>query len=308
MKTSNKENKLVSAVVYLYNNEKIIESFLTKIATELDSKFESFEIIVVNDFCTDNAIQKIKECSVLKEYKISIVKMSFHQGVEIAMTAGVDLSIGDFVYEFDDLNIDYDINLIFESFQLLISGYDIVSVSPTKSNSFVSSVFYKIYNYFTISGYKISSDRFRILSRRSINRAYSITKSIPYRKALYANSGLKINAIKYHPNPIKLKSNNLFRNKTAINSLIIYTNLAFRISIGITLLLLLFTLGTVFYTVMVYFSDKKPIEGWTTLMVLISASFSGLFFLIAIVIKYLSLLVELVHTKKIYLFENVEPI
>lgn len=308
MKTSNKENKLISAVVYLYNSEEIIESFLTKIATELDTKFESFEIIVVNDFCTDNSIQKIKESSVLKEYKISIVKMSFHQGVEIAMTAGVDLSIGDFVYEFDDLNIDYDLKLIFNSYQLLISGYDIVSVSPTKSNSFLSSVFYKIYNYFTTSGYKISSDRFRILSRRSINRAYSITKSIPYRKALYANSGLKISAIKYHPNPIKLKSNNLFRNKTAINSLIIYTNLAFRISIGITLILFLFTLGTVFYTIMVYFSDKKPIEGWTTLMILISASFSGLFFLIAIVIKYLSLLVELAHTKKVYLFENVETI
>ncbi len=303
-----KENKLISAVIYLHNNEEIIVSFITKIASELESKFENFEIIIVNDFCTDNSIQKIKECEILKNFQISIIKMSFHQGIEVSMTAGVDLSIGDFVYEFDDLNIDYDLSLIFESYQLLISGFDIVSISPLKSNSTSSSVFYKIYNYFTTSGYKISSDRFRILSRRSINRAYSITKSIPYRKALYANSGLKINSIKYAPNPLKLKNTNLFRNKIAINALIIYTNIAFRISIGITLLLLLFTLGTIFYTILVFFSDKKPIEGWTTLMILISASFSGLFFLIAIIIKYLSLLVELVHTKKIYLFENIETI
>ncbi len=305
---NNKENKLISAVIYLHNNEEIIVSFITKIASELESKFENFEIIIVNDFCIDNSIQKIKESEILKNFQISIIKMSFHQGIEVSMTAGVDLSIGDFVYEFDDLNIDYDLSLIFESYQLLISGFDIVSISPLKSNSTSSSIFYKIYNYFTTSGYKISSDRFRILSRRSINRAYSITKSIPYRKALYANSGLKINSIKYAPNPLKLKNTNLFRNKIAINALIIYTNIAFRISIGITLLLLLFTLGTIFYTILVFFSDKKPIEGWTTLMILISASFSGLFFLIAIIIKYLSLLVELVHTKKIYLFENIETI
>ena len=305
---NNKEKKLISAVIYLYNNEEVIVSFIKKIAAELDTNFENFEIVIVNDSSSDNSVNKIKQDIELKQHKISIVQMSFHQGIELSMNAGVDLTIGDFVYEFDDLFIDYDLTLIFESYKKLISGSDIVTVSPTKSNSFLSNSFYKIYNYFSINGYQIGSDRFRILSRRSINRAYSISKTIPYRKALYANSGLKINAINYDPKKYESKTKNLFKNKMAINALIIYTNLAFKISIGITLMLFLFTLGTVFYTIIVFFSDKKPIEGWTTLMIVLSASFSGLFFLIAIVIKYLSLIVELIYTKKVYLFENVEPL
>ena len=303
---NSKEKKVVSAVLYLYNNEDIIVRFIEKIANTLDALFEKIEIIIVNDASTDNSTVLIKNDLGLKKYSISIVNMSFHQGIEVSMTAGVDLSLGDFIYEFDDLLIDYDILLIEKSYRKLMEGNDIVTVSPLKSNSLMSRLFYKVYNYFSLSRYKIQSDRFRILSRRSINRAYSISKSIPYRKALYANSGLKIGSIEYFPNQNREKSTNIFRNKMAINTLIIYTNLAFKISILITLLLFLFTLGTVLYTLMIYFSDKKPIEGWTTLMIVISGSFSGLFFLLAIVIKYLSLLVELVYSKNVYLYESIE--
>ncbi|RKS01089.1 MULTISPECIES: glycosyltransferase [unclassified Flavobacterium] len=304
----NKEKKVVSAVLYLYNNENVIVPFVKKIADALEALFEKIEIVIVNDASTDSSVELIKKNSELKNYTISIVQMSFHQGIEVSMTAGVDLSLGDFIYEFDDLLIDYDISLIEKSYRQLIEGNDIVTVSPLKSNSLMSTLFYKVYNYFSLSRYKIQSDRFRVLSRRSINRAYSISKSIPYRKALYANSGLKISSIDYVPNQNREKSTNLFRNKMAINTLIIYTNLAFRISIAITMLLFLFTLGTVFYTLMIYFSNQKPIEGWTTLMILISGSFSGLFFLLAIIIKYLSLLVELVYSKKVYLYESIETI
>lgn len=302
----NKEKKVVSAVLYLYNNEDVIVPFVEKIAHTLNTLFEKVEIIIVNDASTDNSAGLIKDDLALKQYSVSIVHMSFHQGIEVSMTAGVDLSLGDFIYEFDDLLIDYDISLIEKSYRKLIEGNDIVTVSPLKSNSIMSTLFYSVYNYFSLSHYKIRSDRFRILSRRSINRAYSISKTIPYRKALYVNSGLKIGYIEYFPNQGREKSTNFFRNKMAINTLIIYTNLAFRISVVVTILLFLFTLGTVFYTLMVYFSDKKPIEGWTTLMILISGSFSGLFFLLAIVIKYLSLLVELVYSKKVYLYESIE--
>lgn len=301
-----KEKKVVSAVIYLYNNQDTIVSFVKTVATTLDSIFERAEIIVVNDASTDNSVELVKNAPELKAHHVSIIQMSFHQGIEVAMTAGVDLSLGDFIYEFDDLVIDYDISLIEKAYRTLLEGNDIVSVSPNVNNSFTSEMFYRVYNRFSNSGYNIQSDRFRVLSRRSINRAYSISKSIPYRKALYANSGLKMEALFYKPGFQREKTVSFFRNRMALNTLIIYTNLAFKISITITLVLFLFTVATIFYTILVYFGDKKPIEGWTTLMMVISGSFSGLFFLLAIIIKYLSLLVELIYTKKVYLFEKID--
>ncbi|MQP51527.1 MULTISPECIES: glycosyltransferase [unclassified Flavobacterium] len=305
-----KEKKLISVILYLYNNENSILDFLSQITKQADLLFEQFEVIIVNDCSTDNSVKKIKSAEFLKSFQVSIIQMSFHQGVELSMNAGLDLSTGDFVYEFDSVVVDFDINLIESSYRKILEGYDIVTVSPKENDKISSKLFYKTYNFFSKSNHKLRTDRFRILSRRAINRAFSISATIPYRKAMYINSGLKIFNIEFE----KIKSTKLYgekqylRNKTAIDALIIYTNLAFRLSVSISLLLLLSTLSIIIYTVFIYFGEDKPIEGWTTIMLLVSGSFSGLFLLIAFIIKYLSLILELVFKKKSYIQENIEKI
>lgn len=305
-----KEKKLISVVVYLYNNENSILDFLSQITQQADLLFEQFEVIIVNDCSTDNSVQKIKSAEFLQSFQVSIIQMSFHQGVELSMNAGLDLSTGDFVYEFDSVLIDFDIRLIEQSYRKMLEGYDIVSVSPDFSEKFSSKIFYATYNFFSKSKYKLRTDRFRILSRRAINRSFSISVNIPYRKAMYINSGLKIHTLEYKKtnNAKRIEEKSYLRNKTAIDALIIYTNLAFTISVSISLLLLFCTLSIIIYTIFIYFGKDKPIEGWTTIMLLVSGGFSGFFFLSAIIIKYLSLILELVFKKKSYIQENIEKI
>jgi dolichol-phosphate mannosyltransferase len=62
----------------------------------------------------------------------------------------------------------------------------------------------------------------------------------------------------------------------------------------------------IIYTVVIYFGKDKHIEGWTTTMLLISFGFSGFFLLSTIIIKYLSLILELVFKKKSYIQEKIE--
>lgn len=310
MEISNKEKKLISAVVYLHNEEDRIVSFLERITGVLGHLFETFEVIIVNDCSYDGSVENLRASERLRDCNISMVNMSVHQGLEVSMTAGIDLSMGDFVYEFDDLNADYAESLIADAYFHIVKGFDIVSVAPKKQNTLLSGFFYGLFNRYSKSKYKLRSERFRILSRRAINRAYSISKSIPYRKALYANSGLRMDALEYRPSgPISKskKEKGVFRNRMALNSLIIYTNLAFRISIVITILLFCLTMFAGVYAFIVYF-EEEPIEGWTTTMLLMSGSFSGLFFILAIIIKYLSLIVELIYSKKTYLVESVEKL
>lgn len=305
-----KEKKLITLIVYLYNNENTILEFLKMIIGQTEALFEQFELIVVNDSSTDDSVRKIKSADFLKPYQVSVIQMSFHQGVELSMNAGLDLSTGDFVYEFDSVIMDFDPNLIEQSYRKILEGYDIVSVSPMVSEKTTSKFFYKTYNYFSKSDYKLRTDRFRILSRRAINRSFSISVKIPYRKAMYINSGLKIFTIEFRKNNQLKKSNekSYLRNKTAIDTLIIYTNLAFSVSVTISMLLMFCTIGILVYTMFIYFGHDKPIEGWTTIMLLLSGCFSGLFLLITIIIKYLSLILELVFKKKSYIQENIEKI
>ncbi|WP_194239733.1 hypothetical protein [Desulfitobacterium sp. LBE] len=94
----------------------------------------------------------------------------------------------------------------------------------------------------------------------------------------------------------------------ASSSLILFTDVAYKISISLSILLLLFTISSGIYTCIVFFGQNRPVAGWTTTMLLLSGGFFGVFLLLAIVIKYLSVLVELVFKRKEYLIESIEKI
>lgn len=59
----NKEKTFISAVIYVHNAEKYIESYLKTIIEVMESNFEHSEIICVNDSSEDDSLIKIKEVS-----------------------------------------------------------------------------------------------------------------------------------------------------------------------------------------------------------------------------------------------------
>lgn len=143
---SNKEKNYVSAVVYAHNNEKNIKDFINKINNVLNNTFEKYEIIFVNDASTDKTREIISEESKLITTGIvTTINMSFLQGVETAMNAGIDLAIGDFVFEFDSIELDYDLSLITDIYFKSLEGYDIVSAVPNNVKM-TSKMFYKVFN------------------------------------------------------------------------------------------------------------------------------------------------------------------
>lgn len=303
---TNKEKNFISAVVYLRNDEKQITNFLENLNERLNNTFDKYEIIIVNDSSTDKSVELIKEYSNNQSTTcISLINMSFYQGIEQAMVAGVDLSIGDFVYEFDSVKMDYKIELINEVYKKAMTGYDIVRVINTNKKKSISSIFYKIFNKYSNNQYDIESESFRLLSRRAINRIQSLNKTIPYRKALYANCGLKMESIYYEGE--KSKSNGSFKKNSdiAIDSLIIFTNAAYKFTMFLSILFMLFTIGVGIYTITIFIS-KEPVAGYTSTMLLLSAAFFGIFLILSIIIRYLSVIIDLIFKKRNYIFESIE--
>ena len=54
--------------------------------------------------------------------------MCIRDRLESAMNAGRDIAIGDFVFEFDDVFVDYEPELIMRVYEKLLEGNDIVAV------------------------------------------------------------------------------------------------------------------------------------------------------------------------------------
>ncbi len=309
---NDKEKNFISAVVYVRNSENTIKDFLTKVNETLSKTFVKYEIICVNDASCDDSAKIIREFGNNSlDCPLSIVNMGVYQGLEMSMNAGVDLSIGDFVYEFDSDVIDYDMSVVTDIYFHSLKGYDIVAAANNSKKRFSSKMFYRLFNRNAKTQYKLSTESFRILSRRAINRVHSLSKTIPYRKALYANCGLKIDTVHYdaisNNRTTGAKINGDLRRETALDSLILFTDVGYRASMILTLIMILATVGIGIYTILV-FALGHPVPGFTTTMLVLTGAFFGVFAILTIIIKYLSLLVNLVFKKQRYLIESIEKI
>lgn len=306
-----KEKNFVSAVVYVHNAGDRVQCFLQAIIDMLDKNFEHSEIICVNDKSTDNSLEKIKEISNrVNTVSISVINMSYFHGLEMSMNAGVDLSIGDFVFEFDNTCLDFEPDMIMKIYRRSLEGFDIVSASSDKRGKFSSSLFYKIFNRFSELDDKMNTESFRVLSRRVINRVSSMNKTIPYRKAVYANCGLKTDNIRYKTLNTKDnidKTENGYRFRLAVDSLILFTEVGYKFSFMMTIVMMFISVFVVGYSVVIYLTSH-PVAGWTTTVLFMSIAFFGLFAVLTIIIKYLQLLVDLTFKRKHYSFESIEKL
>ena len=309
----NKEKNFVSAVIYVRNAQNRLAKFLSTMIDTLEGNFEHSEIICVNDSSEDDSLSVIREqAGYATSTSISVINLSFFHGLELSMHAGIDLSIGDFVFEFDNTVMDYDSNLIMSVYARSLQGYDIVSASPRKKQKFTSRLFYRTFDHFSNGAYHMSTESFRILSRRVINRIGAMNKTVPYRKAIYATSGLKTDTIAYDIKPgmsdVSIdKKERKFRETLAIDSLILFTDLGYKLSIWMTLIMMLVAAIMLVYSVITY-SVSHPVPGWTTTILFLSFSFFGLFAILTIIIKHLNLLLNLVFKRKNYTFESIEKL
>lgn len=314
MNNPKKEKKFISLVVYLHNVEGYIQHFMSKIIPVCERSFQDFEIVCVDDGCTDGTVERLKEYLEQNQVKamVNVIHMSFFQGMESAMNAGRDIAIGDFVYEFDDVFVDYQPEMLLKVYEKMLEGNDIVAASSRGKLRFTSRVFYALYNLTSRSNNKIGPETFRIVSRRAINRIKSIGQYIPYRKAVYSNCGLSMATLYYESTDktarVKNKIVTSERTSLAFDSFIYFTNVLERLSMAVCAVFLLVTVGVGIYIVFDIFSDSKPVEGWISTMGFLALGFFGVFALLTIILKYLSVVLNLIFKQQRYLIADIEKV
>ena len=309
-----KEKNFVSCVIYLHNDSNSVKDFLGMICHSMKNNFEKYEIICVNDGCTDDTILQVRDF--LEEEKeqhvVSLINLSYYQGVENAMNAGRDLAVGDFLFEFDSCIKDFEESLLMEVYRRSLVGYDVVAAAPLRYVPLSSRLFYTVYNWGSRYKGKIRQERFRIISRRAINRVNQMNAYIPYRKALYVNCGLKMDTIVYDNKVGYRKMHNKeergTRSGLALDTIIIFTNVLEKVSLLLSIgfmAMMLFTIGDIVYTI---FGDVKPIEGWLSTVCLISVGFFMLFVMLTMIFKYLSVILNMMFRRQRYVIEGVEKL
>lgn len=304
-----KEKKFISAVVYIHNSEKSVGNFLTNIDDLLNRHFETYEFVLINDASEDKSLNVVKELSDSINGNVTVIDLAYMHGIEIAMLAGEEYAIGDYVIEFDSTVIDYDLELVSELYENSIKGYDIVAASPNSSTKYSSRLFYKYLNKISKRKMSLKTETFRIVSRRALNRVLRSKEKLRYRKALYHYSGFNTMTVDYdclfahnHRDNMGLRE----KMNLAVDVLIGFSNIGTRLPLNISILFAFVSIITIVYTIYSYFTVENIQAGWTTTMMFMSISFTGLFFVLAVILKYINVLLYELQDRPRYIYKTID--
>jgi glycosyltransferase involved in cell wall biosynthesis len=195
------KNTLISIIVPVYNEEKVIPIFHVRIENVLETIPEKSEIIYVNDGSTDNTLKIIKSFKTKNKY-VAIVDLSRNFGKEIALTAGIDHAKGDTVIVID-ADLQDPPELIPELLKYRKEGYDVVYAKRVSRlgegviKRGTAHVFYRVMN--TLSKVKVPEDTgdFRAMSRRAVDSLKELREHHRFMKGLFSWIGYQQKGIPY---------------------------------------------------------------------------------------------------------------
>lgn len=290
----------MSVVVYLDDHDESLDA-LFGVIDVVDREFANYELVLVDDGISSSLSSQLDAFRKDRaDSRVTVVSMGKKQGLEKSMNAGIDCAVGDFVLEVDDIGT-FDPMFLIEAYEKAVTDNNDIVFGESRRPSLYGAFFYPIFNRVNGSEVNLNSGSCRLVSRRAINRVRAMAEYMPYRKAAYASSGLSTSSL--------LARSKATAHRTgvgvAVDSLAIYTDFFYKVSTCLAIVMMLLSCAELVYTLVVFF-EGRAIEGWSTIMLVISFGLFGLFALLAFILKYLSLLVKSVFHKTGYFVESVK--
>lgn len=301
-----KEKVFVSIVTYVYNDELEIRSYMKLLDLYMQGHFENYELLFVNDNSSDGSLKAIRDAAETINGNVTLLNLSRIHGTELAMLAGLHKSIGDFIFEIDKVDSNFPVELIGNLYRTATEkGSDIVSAVPEKQK-LSSKLFYKLINRLSyLKELGLTTEKVRIVSRRSLNAMLGLKEKIRYRKALYALTGFTKAKILYKNHSTSSRS--LRKDITqGLEILVSFSNIGLKVSHLLSLLFLLFSIFMIAYSIYNYLFNKNIVEGWTTIMIMLSTGFSGVFLIIGLMGEYIARILTEVQDRPFYSTKSVE--
>ena len=116
-------NPNISVIIPLYNCENSIVNTILSVQIQT---LKNFEIILINDYSTDNTSKIVNEMMV-NDKRINIINNHKNMGILYSRSIGALNARGKYIYCLDDDDIFYDKNLFYNIFNIAEShSYDIV--------------------------------------------------------------------------------------------------------------------------------------------------------------------------------------
>ncbi|MDC0459754.1 glycosyltransferase family 2 protein [Crocinitomicaceae bacterium] len=173
----------ISVISPVYNAANVLDEFVRRIEDSITPLTDDYEIILINDASPDTSWKRMKSiCS--NNNKVVGINLSRNFGQHYAITAGLDVSKGDWIVVMDcDLqDVPEEIPKMYEK---AMEGFDAVLAQRINRNDkflkkFFSTIFYKLLQFLSGIEQDSSVANFGVYSRKVIDSINSMREPIRF--------------------------------------------------------------------------------------------------------------------------------
>jgi glycosyltransferase involved in cell wall biosynthesis len=295
-----------SIIIPVYNSEDIVQETVERTVKFFEAYEFSFEIILINDGSKDNSWEKIKSIAEGNSQVIAINLLK-NYGQHSAILCGIHHSKGKYLITLDD-DLQNPPEEIINLIRKINEGYDLVFAKfKEKKHSAFRKKGSKLINYFNRKIFNKPKDivltNFRIFTRDVANRVLSYKTFYPYIPGLLLMFSSSIANVETEHQARKVGSSNysLFKILKLVARLLFnYSSFPLKVMtyIGVSVSLVSFLIGI--YFILKKLIDGVAVEGWTTLIVLLSFFNGFLIIMVGIMGEYLARVLNQVSSTRAY--------
>lgn len=190
-----------SLVVPLYNEELVIDESYKRLKKVMDCTKENYEIIFVNDGSRDKTRDKVEKIC-RDDEKIKLINFSRNFGHQAAITAGMDLALGDAVVVID-ADLQDPPEVILKMIERWKEGYEVVYGKRIKREGetffkkFTAKMYYRVLKSMTSVDIPVDTGDFRLIDRKVCDALVSLPEKNRYVRGLVSWVGYKQTSVEF---------------------------------------------------------------------------------------------------------------
>jgi glycosyltransferase involved in cell wall biosynthesis len=301
----------ISVVIPVYNEEANLLALYNRLLGVLAGISPAYELIFVNDGSSDQSLRLIKELAA-RQPRVKYIDFSRNFGHQIAVSAGLDLAVGEAVVIIDS-DLQDPPEVIAGLYARWQQGYDVVygrrrhRPGESVTKKLTATFFYRLLARITHIPIPVDSGDFRIIGRKVVEALKQMPEKQKFIRGQISWVGFKQTYLEYdraERNGGQTGYTYVKMIRLALDAITSFSNLPLKMATlsgflvsGIAFLLMLYTLYSRFIT-------KDYVPGWSSLM--LSVLFLGGVQLISIGIigEYISRLSDNVRNRPLYIINE----
>jgi polyisoprenyl-phosphate glycosyltransferase len=302
----------VSVIAPLSNDGKIVSDFMVEVLELLKTHYTNYELILVDDGSTDETVDlvgdklKVFEC-------VRLVRLSRQFGEEVAISAGLDSAIGDFIVvmvpnEDPPLVIPEMVALCRLGTTGIVTGVRAHREREPIWSRIGAKIFYGYTRRILDLNLPKDSTQFRVLSRQAVNAITQVRDQ--YRYIRLISNFIGYSQIEYSYEPInrsgKTRRRGFWQSVNMAADIVIANSAhPLRVVSVLGLIAGLLNLLYITYVVLIFLFKSQVAEGWTTTNFQSALMFFFIFVILTVLSEYVGRILNETRRRPLYyIFEE----